>query len=169
MEEKLKFMMLALEYSRQALPECRPNPPVGCVIVRDGEVVAKGFTQPPGQHHAEIDAIAKLTFPISECEIYVTLEPCSFQGRTPSCALTIAELKPKHIYIAMDDPHPKNRGAGRTILKKAGIALHRASESRRSRNFFSPIWTRLRHKHHFYRRIGISAGRYPIIIPTFSS
>ncbi|MCW0355430.1 bifunctional diaminohydroxyphosphoribosylaminopyrimidine deaminase/5-amino-6-(5-phosphoribosylamino)uracil reductase RibD [Pantoea ananatis] len=123
MEEKLKFMMLALEYSRQALPACRPNPPVGCVIVHDGEVVAKGFTQPPGQHHAEIDAIAKLTFPISECEIYVTLEPCSFQGRTPSCALTIAELKPKHIYIAMDDPHPKNRGAGRTILKKAGISF----------------------------------------------
>ena len=123
MEEKLKFMMLALEYSRRALPECRPNPPVGCVIVHNGVVVAKGFTHPPGHHHAEIDALTKLTFPISECEVYVTLEPCSFQGRTPSCALMLAELKPGHIYIAMEDPHPKNRGAGLNILKNEGISL----------------------------------------------
>jgi len=123
MDEKLKFMLLALEYSRLALPECRPNPPVGCVIVHNGDVVSKGFTQSPGHHHAEIEAISKLTLPIDECEIFVTLEPCSFQGRTPSCALTLAELKPRHIYIAIEDPHPRNRGEGINILKKSGISF----------------------------------------------
>jgi len=123
MDEKLKFMLLALEYSRQALPECRPNPPVGCVIVHNGDVVSKGFTQSPGHHHAEIEAISKLTLPIDECEIFVTLEPCSFEGRTPSCALTLAELKPRHIYIAIEDPHPRNRGEGINILKKSGISF----------------------------------------------
>jgi pyrimidine deaminase RibD-like protein len=119
MSEKLEFMLLALESSRRAL--CRPNPPVGCVIVHKGKVVSKGFTQSPGHHHAEIDAMSKLTLPIGECEIFVTLEPCSFQGRTPSCALTLAELKPQHIYIAIEDPHPRNRGEGLRILKNAGV------------------------------------------------
>jgi len=121
MKENLAFMLLALEYSSLALPLCRPNPPVGCVIVHKGKVVAKGFTQSPGHHHAEIEAISKLTVPISECELFVTLEPCSFQGRTPSCARTLAEMKPKHVFIAMEDPHPRNRGAGLSILKSAGV------------------------------------------------
>jgi len=121
MKENLAFMLLALEYSSLALPLCRPNPPVGCIIVHNGKVVAKGFTQSPGHHHAEIEAISKLHVPISECELFVTLEPCSFQGRTPSCTRTLAEMKPKHVYIAMEDPHPRNRGAGLSILKSVGV------------------------------------------------
>ncbi|WLS79921.1 diaminohydroxyphosphoribosylaminopyrimidine deaminase [Erwinia pyri] len=96
--------------------------PFGCVIAHKGKVVSKGFTKSPGHYHAEIDAISKLTLPIGECEIFVTLEPCSFQGRTPSCALTLAELKPQHIYVALEDPHPRNRGEGLRILKNAGIS-----------------------------------------------
>lgn len=122
MKENLAFMLLALENSQLALPQCRPNPPVGCVIIHNGNVVSKGFTQSPGHHHAEIDAISKLTVPISECEIFVTLEPCSYQGRTPSCAQTLAENKPQHVYIAIEDPHPRNRGAGLNILKNAGVS-----------------------------------------------
>jgi len=138
MEENLEFMMLALEYSRQALPECRPNPPVGCVIVHNGEVVSKGFTHSPGHHHAEIDAITKHTLPVEECEIFVTLEPCSFQGRTPSCALTLAALKPKHIYIAIEDPHPKNRGKGLSILKNSDISFTLGVGKQEVENFLSP-------------------------------
>ncbi|ERK09103.1 Diaminohydroxyphosphoribosylaminopyrimidine deaminase [Pantoea sp. AS-PWVM4] len=117
------YMLLALECSRNALPDCRPNPPVGCVIVRNGEVVSSGFTQSPGLHHAEIAALSKLEIPVNDCDIYVTLEPCSFQGRTPSCAKTLASLKPNHIYIALLDPHPKNQGAGIEILQHAGISF----------------------------------------------
>jgi len=142
MSEELKFMLLALEHSRQALPECRPNPPVGCVIVHKGDVVSKGFTQSPGHSHAEIDAISRLKFPIRECEIFVTLEPCSFQGRTPSCALTLAELKPRHVYVALEDPHPRNRGEGLSILKNAGISFTLGLGKQEVEDFLSPYLLR---------------------------
>ncbi|QGY32653.1 bifunctional diaminohydroxyphosphoribosylaminopyrimidine deaminase/5-amino-6-(5-phosphoribosylamino)uracil reductase RibD [Pantoea cypripedii] len=142
MSKNLEFMLLALEYSRQALPVCRPNPPVGCVIVHEGHVVSKGFTQSPGHHHAEIDAISRLTFPIGECEIFVTLEPCSFEGRTPSCALTLTELKPQHIYVAIEDPHPGNRGAGLNILKNAGISYTLGIGKEEVEDFLSPYLLR---------------------------
>ncbi|RJT43387.1 bifunctional diaminohydroxyphosphoribosylaminopyrimidine deaminase/5-amino-6-(5-phosphoribosylamino)uracil reductase RibD [Rahnella woolbedingensis] len=142
MSEKLEFMLLALEYSRRALSECRPNPPVGCVIVHRGNVVSKGFTQSPGHNHAEIDAISRLMIPIGECEIFVTLEPCSFQGRTPSCALTFAELKPRHIYVALEDPHPGNRGAGLNILKTAGVSYTLGLGKQEVEDFLSPYLVR---------------------------
>lgn len=132
------FMLLALECSRQALPDCRPNPPVGCVIVHQGRVVAKGFTQQPGQPHAEADALRNLAVPIEQCEIYVTLEPCSFHGRTPSCARTIASLKPRHVYIAIEDPHPQNQGKGIRILKQAGISCSLGIASREVSEFITP-------------------------------
>lgn len=138
MSQNLEFMLLALEKSRQALPGCRPNPPVGCVIVHKGQVVSYGFTQHPGHHHAEIDAISKLAVPIGECEIFVTLEPCSFQGRTPSCALTLAELKPRHVYVAIEDPHPRNSGEGLRILKNAGVSFTLGIGKREVEKFLSP-------------------------------
>ncbi|MBT0731246.1 bifunctional diaminohydroxyphosphoribosylaminopyrimidine deaminase/5-amino-6-(5-phosphoribosylamino)uracil reductase RibD [Rosenbergiella nectarea] len=137
MKENLAFMLLALEHSSLALPQCRPNPPVGCVIVHRGKVVSKGFTQYPGHHHAEIDALSKLTVPISECDIFVTLEPCSFHGRTPSCAQTLAEIKPQHVYIAIEDPHPRNRGAGLNILKNAGVSYTLGIGRKEVRDFLS--------------------------------
>lgn len=138
MSKELDFMLLALEYSRLALPECRPNPPVGCVIVHNGVVVSKGFTQSLGHHHAEIDAISRLTFPMGECDIFVTLEPCSYQGRTPSCARTLAEMKPRHIYIAIEDPHPRNSGEGLRILKNAGIRFTLGIGKDEVADFLSP-------------------------------
>ncbi|WP_241609665.1 bifunctional diaminohydroxyphosphoribosylaminopyrimidine deaminase/5-amino-6-(5-phosphoribosylamino)uracil reductase RibD [Rosenbergiella australiborealis] len=138
MNKNLEFMMLALEKSRQALPGCRPNPPVGCVIVHRGEVFCDGFTQLPGHHHAEIDAISKLTVPIDECDIFVTLEPCSYQGRTPSCASRLAELRPRHVYVAIKDPHPRNRGEGIKILKNMGINFTLGIGKREVENFLAP-------------------------------
>ena len=117
------FMREAMAEGRKALPHCRPNPPVGCVVVKDGEIIARGHTNPPGQDHAEAMALRQLSEEIEELILFVTLEPCSFQGRTPSCARTIARRKVKAIYVGILDPHPKNQGAGIAILENAGIPV----------------------------------------------
>lgn len=116
-----EFMRAALNASRAALPDCLPNPPVGCVIVYNGEIVATGHTQKPGQHHAEADALSRYQGDLTQCEIYVTLEPCSFTGRTPSCAQALAKLKPGKVYVGVLDSDPRNQGAGIAILRRAGI------------------------------------------------
>lgn len=117
------FMRLALAEGRRALPACLPNPPVGCVLVRGGQVVATGFTQPPGQHHAEAMALAHFAQDLSDVTAYVTLEPCSFHGRTPSCAKTLVARGIQRVVVAMLDPDPRNAGAGIDILKAAGVEV----------------------------------------------
>jgi pyrimidine deaminase RibD-like protein len=117
------FMREALREGRKALPDCRPNPPVGCVIVKDGEIVSRGYTNPPGQHHAEAMALANYEGDTEGIVLFVTLEPCSFQGRTPSCAIAITNTKAKAVYVCLIDPHPKNQGRGIELLKAAGIEV----------------------------------------------
>lgn len=117
------FMHLALLEGRKALPACLPNPPVGCVLVRDGNVVASGFTQHPGQHHAEAMALSNVAGDLSDVTAYVTLEPCSFHGRTPSCAETLVNSGIKRVVVATLDPDPRNSGAGVEILKRAGVEV----------------------------------------------
>ncbi|EGU55001.1 diaminohydroxyphosphoribosylaminopyrimidine deaminase [Vibrio nigripulchritudo ATCC 27043] len=116
-----RYMRKALELSKQALPGCRPNPPVGCVFVKDGEIVSEGFSQPPGNHHAEAGAIARYKGSYDGLVAYVTLEPCSFQGRTPSCAKALVKVRPAKVYVAILDPDTRNSGAGIKILQDAGI------------------------------------------------
>lgn len=115
------FMRLALAEGRKALPACLPNPPVGCVLVRGGQVIASGFTQPPGEHHAEAMAISRVPGDLSDVTAYVTLEPCSFHGRTPSCAKGLVARGIGRVVVAMLDPDPRNAGAGIAILKSAGV------------------------------------------------
>ncbi|BAZ00660.1 CMP/dCMP deaminase zinc-binding protein [Tolypothrix tenuis PCC 7101] len=121
-----KFMLAALAHSRKALPKCLPNPPVGCVIVHSGEIVALGYTHSPGNHHAEADALTYIQGQdLPFLQMYVTLEPCSFQGRTPSCALAIAkDPRIQEIYVSIVDPDPRNQGKGLDILKAAGKIVH---------------------------------------------
>lgn len=114
-------MRLALAEGRKALPACLPNPPVGCVLVRQGQVIASGFTQPPGQHHAEAMAISRVPGDLSDVTAYVTLEPCSFHGRTPSCAKGLVARGIGRVVVAMLDPDPRNAGAGMAILQAAGV------------------------------------------------
>ena len=121
--QKEQFMRLALDESRRALPDCRPNPPVGCVLVRAGAVVAKGFTQAPGLDHAEAMALRLYDGALEDVAVFATLEPCSFVGRTPSCARTLVERGVRQVYVALVDPHPKNRGAGIEILRAAGVEV----------------------------------------------
>ncbi|EPJ52349.1 MAG: putative riboflavin deaminase [Osedax symbiont Rs2] len=85
------FMLEALQLSKQALPDCRPNPPVGCVLVRNQLIISRGYTQKPGAIHAEALALEKLSKPMSDVTAYVTMEPCSFVGRTPACAQSLID------------------------------------------------------------------------------
>ncbi len=102
------------------------NPPVGCVIVLEGRIVARGATQPPGGAHAEVMAIAEAEgagIALADCDLYITLEPCTFQGRTPPCSKLLVEKKPRRVLVGIRDPHPRVRGAGIAELRKAGIAV----------------------------------------------
>lgn len=118
------YMRMALACGRLALPSCLPNPPVGCVAVSDGIVLAHGYTQPPGLPHAEVMALAAIPAKQSNITIYTTLEPCSFYGRTPSCAYALVERGVQQVFVAVLDPDPRNSGAGVAILRDAGIKVH---------------------------------------------
>jgi len=122
-DARSEFMRRALEESRNALPGCLPNPPVGCALVRDGQVVAVGFTQPPYQPHAEPMALSQLSGPLEDVTAFVTLEPCSFHQRTPSCAKELIARRIGAVYVALLDPHPRNQGRGIEMLREAGIPV----------------------------------------------
>jgi pyrimidine deaminase RibD-like protein/quercetin dioxygenase-like cupin family protein len=124
MQQPEHYMEIALELSKRAIPVCFPNPPVGCVIVKDGGIVASGYTQAPGQFHAEAAALALYAGSLEHTVIFVTLEPCSFHGRTPSCARMLIERGAKTIYVATRDPDPRNNGKGLALLREAGITVH---------------------------------------------
>jgi len=117
------FMRLALLAGQNALPTCLPNPPVGCVLVKNGRVIARGFTQQSGQYHAEAMALSQVSGDLSDVTAYVALEPCSFHGRTPSCAKALVTRGIKRVVVAMLDPDPRNSGAGIEILRAAGIEV----------------------------------------------
>lgn len=116
-------MREAIAEGRRALPACLPNPPVGCVLVRKGEIVARGFTQPPFEHHAEPHALQQLAGDLTDVTAFVTLEPCAFHQRTPSCAKALIARRVGAVYVALIDPHPKNRGRGLQMLRDAGIEV----------------------------------------------
>ena len=116
-------MKMALVESLKALPKCRPNPPVGCVIVINNEVVAKGFTQEIGGMHAEAHALSKFKANLENAVVYVTLEPCSFVGRTPSCANALIDRKISKLYVSVRDTDPRNNGKGVSMLVSAGVEV----------------------------------------------
>ncbi|QEY14732.1 riboflavin-specific deaminase [Cellvibrio sp. KY-GH-1] len=118
---KQEFMLRALAVSKNALPHCIPNPPVGCVLVKNGAIVAEGFTQAIGGNHAEVEAFNAFKGNLDDVTAYVTLEPCSFVGRTPSCAAMLANSGIKNVVVAILDPDPRNSGKGIQMLQQAGI------------------------------------------------
>jgi len=93
------------------------------VLVRDDRIVARGFTQPPGNPHAEAGALAQLAGPLADVTAFVTLEPCSFHGRTPSCARTMVERGVRRVHVALLDPDPRNDGKGIALLREAGVQV----------------------------------------------
>ena len=122
-----QFMGEALAEAQKALYLSNPNPRVGCVIVQDGEIIGRGFTQKVGAAHAEVqalaDAKAKGKDPAGST-IYVTLEPCNHIGKTPPCVDALIAAKPAKVIAAMRDPNPLVAGKGLERLKVAGIEVH---------------------------------------------
>jgi len=117
-------MHAALAQAAMALYTATPNPRVGCVIVRDGEVLAEGHTQPTGFAHAEAHALHHASqhgVDVRGATAYVSLEPCSHHGRTPPCADALIKAGIARVVVALEDPNPLVAGQGLARLRSAGI------------------------------------------------
>jgi diaminohydroxyphosphoribosylaminopyrimidine deaminase/5-amino-6-(5-phosphoribosylamino)uracil reductase len=118
------MMLAALALARRSLGRTWPNPAVGCIMVRDGRVLARGRTREGGRPHAEADAIAQaavLGESLKGATAYVTLEPCAHHGRTPPCADALVSAGVVRVVSAIEDPDPRVKGQGHARLKAAGI------------------------------------------------
>jgi diaminohydroxyphosphoribosylaminopyrimidine deaminase/5-amino-6-(5-phosphoribosylamino)uracil reductase len=118
-----RFMQLALALGRRGLGRTAPNPAVGAVIVKDGVIVGRGWTQPGGRPHAETEALKRAGKDAKGATLYVTLEPCSHQGKTPPCADAIIRAGISRVVSALDDPNPEVAGQGYARLRERGIAV----------------------------------------------
>ncbi len=121
-------MREALDLARQGRAQASPNPMVGAVVVRGGEVVGRGFHTYVGLRHAEAIALDEAGERARGATVYVSLEPCSHQGRTPPCADALIAAGVARVVAAMEDPNPRVGGAGLQRLKAAGIATEIASD-----------------------------------------
>lgn len=119
--QDVAFMQLALDLAKQGEFTTTPNPSVGCVLVKDGKVVGKGFHAKAGEPHAEVMALREAGKNARGATAYVTLEPCSHFGRTPPCAKGLVEAGVSKVIAAMCDPNPQVAGKGLQILTDAGI------------------------------------------------
>lgn len=117
----VKYMTRALQLAEQGLWTTDPNPRVGCVIVKDGEVVGEGWHHKAGEPHAEINALNMAKEKAKNSTVYVTLEPCCHFGRTPPCSQALILAGVSRVVVAMVDPNPKVAGQGLAQLQAAGI------------------------------------------------
>ncbi|MDF9754799.1 diaminohydroxyphosphoribosylaminopyrimidine deaminase/5-amino-6-(5-phosphoribosylamino)uracil reductase [Pseudomonas sp. TE6288] len=117
------YMARAVELARNGLYSTHPNPRVGCVIVRDGEVVGEGWHVRAGEPHAEVHALRQAGERALGACAYVTLEPCSHHGRTPPCAEALVNAGVARVVVAMQDPNPQVAGNGLRRLREAGIEV----------------------------------------------
>ncbi|MGY4803023.1 bifunctional diaminohydroxyphosphoribosylaminopyrimidine deaminase/5-amino-6-(5-phosphoribosylamino)uracil reductase RibD, partial [Teichococcus aerofrigidensis] len=116
-------MRAALALAARGLGNTWPNPAVGCVIVKEGVVVGRGWTAPGGRPHAETEALRRAGAAARGATAYVTLEPCCHWGRTPPCADALIAAGVARVVVAMQDPDPRVDGAGLRRLREAGIAV----------------------------------------------
>ncbi|MFW6011789.1 MAG: bifunctional diaminohydroxyphosphoribosylaminopyrimidine deaminase/5-amino-6-(5-phosphoribosylamino)uracil reductase RibD, partial [Desulfosalsimonas sp.] len=117
------YMKTALELAEKGRGWTSPNPMVGAVIVKHGEIVGRGWHESPGGPHAEVNAIADAGRQARDATIYVTLEPCNHHGRTPPCTKAILEAGIKKVVCAMTDPNPDVAGGGVQYLASRGIEV----------------------------------------------
>ncbi len=120
----MDYMELALSLAKLALGQVSPNPAVGAVVVRDGEVIGQGYTQPPGFDHAEVVALKKAGEKARGSVMYVSLEPCCHYGRTPPCTQAIIAAGISEVHLAMLDPNPLVAGRGIDALEREGIRTY---------------------------------------------
>ncbi len=117
------YMRRALELAARGRGRTSPNPMVGCVIVRDGAVIGEGFHAKAGEPHAEVNAVRAAGRDITGATVYVSLEPCCHEGRTPPCTDLLIQHHPARVVVAMHDPNPKVAGQGIFLLRAAGIEV----------------------------------------------
>ena len=120
----MTYMERALSLARKALGSASPNPAVGAVVVEDGAIVGEGWTQPPGQAHAELVALRQAGLKAVGATMYVTLEPCNHHGRTAPCTDAIIQAGIAEVHASMLDPNPDVTGGGLDRLREAGITAH---------------------------------------------
>jgi diaminohydroxyphosphoribosylaminopyrimidine deaminase/5-amino-6-(5-phosphoribosylamino)uracil reductase len=121
--EDVRFMELALALGRRGLGNAFPNPAVGAVIVKDGSIVGRGWTQPGGRPHAEVEALRRAGDAARGATLYVTLEPCSHIGKSPPCADAVIAARIARVVSAVEDPNPQVAGQGHARLRAAGIRV----------------------------------------------
>ena len=125
----MNYMRRAVSLARQALGSTSPNPAVGAVVVKNGEIVGEGFTQPAGEDHAEVVALREAGSRANGATLYVTLEPCNHFGRTPPCTDAIIDAGISAVQVAIVDPNPAVSGGGVERLESDGIPTHLGAES----------------------------------------
>ena len=118
-----KYMARALRLAERGLYSTHPNPRVGCVIVKDGQVVGEGWHLQAGGPHAEINALQQAGAEAAGATLYVTLEPCCHHGRTPPCTAAVIAAGVSKVIVAVEDPNPQVAGQGLRVLQKAGIQV----------------------------------------------
>jgi diaminohydroxyphosphoribosylaminopyrimidine deaminase/5-amino-6-(5-phosphoribosylamino)uracil reductase len=165
-------MALALALGRRGLGRTWPNPAVGAVIVRDGCIVGRGWTQPGGRPHAEIEALRRAGERARGGTLYVTLEPCSHFGKSSPCADAVIAAGIARVVSALEDPNPEVAGAGHARLRAAGIAVEVGLGAKGARRDHAGHLRRMRDgRPHVLLKLAVSAdgkvggaGRRPLAI-----
>ncbi|WP_292758571.1 bifunctional diaminohydroxyphosphoribosylaminopyrimidine deaminase/5-amino-6-(5-phosphoribosylamino)uracil reductase RibD [Methylophaga sp. UBA2689] len=124
MSQHEQFMAQAIQLAWKGLYTADPNPRVGCVIVKNDQVIGQGWHHRAGEAHAEINALHDAGHEAEGADCYVTLEPCSHFGRTPPCADALIRAGIKRLFVAMTDPNPVVSGTGIQRIEQAGIEVH---------------------------------------------
>lgn len=117
------WMRVALGLARRGLGRVWPNPAVGCVLVKDGIVIGRGWTSDGGRPHAEANALRQAGVKARNATAYVTLEPCAHTGQTPPCAEALVEAGISRAVVAIEDPDPRVSGQGIDMLRSAGVSV----------------------------------------------
>ncbi len=139
----LPHMRHALALAERALGTTAPNPAVGCVIVAEGRVVGRGWTQKGGRPHAEVVALAEAGEAARGAMAYVTLEPCAHQGQTPPCAIALVDAGVARVVVAVEDPDPRVSGKGLAMLRAAGIEVATGVLEREAANLNAGFFLRV--------------------------
>ena len=138
------WLAVAARLAERARPLSRPNPSVGCIVVKDGVVVGRGWTQPGGRPHAEAMALSMAGDRARVADVYVTLEPCAHRSeRGPACADLLAAAKPARVIVGVEDPDPRTAGEGIGRLRDAAIDA-RLMPSREAEDGLAGYLTRAR-------------------------
>lgn len=117
------YMKRALELAESAMGHTSPNPMVGCVVVKNGRIIAEGCHEKYGEFHAERNALTRCTEDVSGADLYVTLEPCCHHGKTPPCTDIIIQKNIGRVFVGAMDPNPKVAGNGVRLLREQGIEV----------------------------------------------